>query len=63
MKAKNELEYLAMIAQDYISKQDRSVQIAMAERAQHCVNVIEGALNELDVLSQPAPEEKKATTP
>ena len=44
MKCKQELEYLAMVVQDYIAKQDRSVQIALAERAQHCVNTIEQAL-------------------
>jgi hypothetical protein len=36
-----ELEFLAIIAQDYISKQDRCVQIALAEKAQNCVNAIE----------------------
>jgi len=46
MKAKNELEYLAMIVQDFISTQPRSVQIALAERAQHCVGVLEQALTE-----------------
>lgn len=53
MKGKTELEYLALIVQDYISKQDRSVQIAVAERAQHCVNIIETALTTLESLDQP----------
>ncbi len=44
MKCKAELEYLAMIVQDYLSKLDRSAQMAVAEKAQYCVNMIEREL-------------------
>lgn len=63
MKAKNELEYLAMIVQDFIATQPRSVQIALAERAQHCVSQIEQALSEPSDPAEPADAKTPPTGP
>lgn len=52
MKCKQELEYLAMVAQDFINKQDRSAQIALAEKSQTCVSKIEQALIRLQEIEQ-----------
>lgn len=44
MQAQSELEYISLIVQDYIATLPRAAQIALAERAQHCVNTIQRSL-------------------
>jgi len=55
MQAQQELEYLAMVVQDFIATQPRSAQIALAERAQHCVNAVTEGLKLLEQLKNLEP--------
>ena len=47
METLKALEYLAMVSQDYLNKLDKSAQLAVAEKAQLCVNMIENDLRSL----------------
>lgn len=60
---KQELEYLALIVQDYISKQDRSVQIALAEKAQRCVDIISYAGERLAKFDEQVTDSIKSGNP
>lgn len=53
MLCKNEIEYLAALAQDFIRTLPGSAQVAVTERAQHCLNQITMALTGADPLEKP----------
>lgn len=56
MQPQQSLEFLAMIVQDYLNTLPRSAQIALSERAQHCVDTVAQAL-------QAAATEQQVETP
>ncbi len=55
MQPQQSLEFLSMIVQDYLNTLPRSAQIALADRAQQCVNSLSQALQIGDQVETPAP--------
>lgn len=53
MQAKQELEYIILVVNDYLNALPTSSRVAVGERAQQCISTIEQVLQSVDVPKLP----------